>query len=196
MKTSRITRAALGAAGVIAASAALAAPAHAALVATTTDCGTPEISKPFTAWGDQHDYKLVDDFEAGASGWKLTGNARVVAGNQPFQASGTRSLTIPAGASAVSPPVCVGHEEPTARFFARGFGTMAVSVQVTLFTGTVLTLPVGVDLGGNWAPSAAFGLIANFLPGPGDYTAVRLVFTPLLGEWQIDDVHVDPRARF
>ena len=39
--------------------------------------------------------------------------------------------------------------------------------------------------------------IANLLPLlPPDMTAVRFKFAPLLGgDWQIDDVYVDPRAR-
>ena len=41
-------------------------------------------------------------------------------------------------------------------------------------------------------------MVANLLPLlPPDMTAVRFIFTPLLGgDWQIDDVYVDPRSRF
>jgi hypothetical protein len=86
------------------------------------------------------------------------------------------------------------------RFFAaRGSGllsTLTVSVQAQLLTGTWVTLPVGVDLGGGWAPSARMLVLANLLPPAGEYTKVRFVFAPLLGgNWQIDDVYVDPRMR-
>ena len=59
-----------------------------------------------------------------------------------------------------------------------------------------MTLPVGVDLGGAWHPSLPHLVLANLLPLlPPDMTAVRFKFAPLLGgEWQIDDVYVDPRA--
>src|SRR4051812_41591350 len=115
------TRALLGA---LSALAVCAAPAHAALVSTTTDCGEPPaITQPFGPWGDGSDYKLVDPFESGTAGWALTGAAGVVAGNEPFLvhgASDAASLSVPAGSVAVSPPVCVGHGEPTLRLFARG----------------------------------------------------------------------------
>jgi hypothetical protein len=62
----------------------------------------------------------------------------------------------------------------------------------------VLTLPMGADLGGGWHPSLPLPVVANLLPLlPNDRTAVAFRFTPLLGgEWQIDDIYVDPyRAR-
>ena len=198
MTSSLFTRAALGAVGVLAASAALAAPAHAALVATTTDCGSaPEVTQPFTPWGDANSYKLVGAFEDGGAGWTLSGGAGVVAGNEPFNVHGAAdvsSLALPAGSTAVSPPVCVGHDEPTLRFVAHGFTPLSVGVQVTLVTGTVLTLPIGVDTGSAWAPSVPLNILANSLPPAGQYTAVRFTFTPLLGDWQLDDVYVDPRS--
>src|SRR5262249_25708338 len=148
MTTSRLTRAALCAVGAIAASAALASTAQASLVSTTTDCGTPEVSQPFAAFGDANFYKLVDggSLEDGTAGLQLNGRGRGLSGGAP----GASSLLVPAGSSAVSAPVCVGHDEPTLRFWGRGLGTLSVSVQVTLVGGTVVTLPVGVDLGVTW----------------------------------------------
>jgi hypothetical protein len=207
MNRSRLRRAALGAAAALSASAALSSPASAAgLVKTTTDCGTPELAQPFAPWGDAHHYKLVDggDFESGAAGWQLRGGARVVAGNAPSHVNGAGdafSLSRPAGSSATSAPVCVSRDEPTMRFFAaRNSGllsTLAVAVQIQLLTGTWVTLPIGLDAGGGWNPSPTMGVLANLLPPWGEQTAVRFVFTPLLGgNWQIDDVFVDPRMRY
>ena len=191
-----LTRVTLGAAGALAASAALAVPARASLVVPATDCGTPALSQPFAAFGDDNDYKLVGAFEDGAAGWTLSGGARVVSGNQPF-ASGGSALALPVGSSAVSPLVCVGHDEPTLRFFGRGTGTLTVSVQFQLVTGTWLTLPVGVDAGNAWNPSPVVNVLANYLPDPGQYTAVRFVFAPLLlSDWRVDDVFVDPRKSY
>jgi len=196
MTSSRLTRLVLGAFGAVAASAALAVPAHASLVVPATDCGTPQLSKPFAAFNDANDYKLVDGgaFEEDSTAWKHTGAAKVVAGNQPF-GEGASSLQVPAGSTATSAPVCVGHAEPTLRFFAHGTGTLTVSVQFQLVTGTWVTLPVGIDVGSAWAPSPTVNVLANYLPDPGQYTAVRFVFAPLLGDWQLDDVYVDPRLR-
>ena len=73
---------------------------------------------------------------------------------------------------------------------------LLVDVQLEL-GGLWLTLPIGVDLGGSWHPSAPHLVVANLLPLlPPDMTAVRFKFAPLLGgSWQIDDVYVDPRNR-
>ena len=59
-----------------------------------------------------------------------------------------------------------------------------------------VTLPIGVDLGGAWHPSLTHLVIANLLPlSRRTMTAVRFKFAPLLGgNWQIDDVYVDPRS--
>ena len=173
---------------------------------SATDCGDPELTQPFKPWLDYSHYKLVDGgtFEAGTDGWTLTGGARVVDGTatQRVSGDGSKSLQLPAGSSAVTPPVCVGLNEPTLRYFAKRnsglLSTMLVQVQVQLELGVWVTLPVGVDLGGAWHPSLPHLVIANLLPLlPPDMTAVRFKFTPLLGgNWQIDDVYVDPRTRF
>ncbi len=203
-----MTRAALGACAAIAAAAALASPAQAGvLTKSATDCGDPQLTQPFKRWLDYSQYKLVDDgtFETGTDGWTLTGGARVVNGTatQRVSGDGSKSLLLPAGATATTPPVCVGLNEPTLRYFARKnsglLSTLTVSVQVQLELGGIwVTLPVGVDLGGAWHPSLPHLVIANLLPLlPPDMTAVRFKFAPILGgEWQIDDVYVDPRAKW
>jgi hypothetical protein len=74
---------------------------------------------------------------------------------------------------------------------------MTVSVQVQLELGVWVTLPIGVDLGGAWHPSLPHLVVANLLPlFPPDMTAVRFTFRPLLGAFSVDDVFVDPRARY
>src|SRR4051794_5656293 len=124
MNRFRLTRAALGAVALLAASTALAAPAHAAgLVKTFADCAPAPVSQPFGPWGDSSLYKLVDGgtFEDGAPGWRLSGRAEVVDGNEPAHVNGAgdaSSLRVPAGSAALSAPVCIGHDEPTMRFFA------------------------------------------------------------------------------
>jgi hypothetical protein len=189
-----------------AASGALTASAQAGvLTKSATDCGNPEISQAFAAYGDQSNYKLVSDFENGTDGWTLTGGAKVVSGDATGKvgdAGEAKSLQLPAGATATTPPVCVGLNEPTLRFFTRKnaglLSTMSVWVDVQTSLGVWVSLPLGVDLGGAWHPSMPMLVLANLLPLlPPDMTAVRFRFAPLLGgTWQIDDVYVDPRARF
>jgi hypothetical protein len=196
--------AALAAIATVVASAALAAPANAGvLTKSATDCDAPVTSQPFARWGDGNQYKLVPNggLEGGASGWTLGGGAKVVAGNETYKVHGTAdnySLELPAGSSATTPTVCVGVDDPTLRFFVRKnsglLSTMAVSVKVETSLGLVVTLPIGVDLGGSWHPSLPMLMVGNLLPLlPGDKTPVQFQFTPLLGgDWQVDDVYVDP----
>jgi hypothetical protein len=202
----RIARAAGAAIAMTAASAALTASAQAGvLTKSATDCGNPEISQAFKAYGDQASYKLVGDFEDGTDGWVLTGGAKVVSGDATAKvgdASDSKSLVLPAGATATTPPVCVGLNEPTLRFFTRKsaglLSTMTVWVDVQTSIGVWVSLPLGVDLGGSWHPSMPMLVVANLLPLlPPDMTAVRFRFAPLLsGTWQVDDVYVDPRSRY
>lgn len=81
------------------------------------------------------------------------------------------------------------------RFFGAGQGPLQASVQFQLLAGLWITLPIGRDTGAAWEPSPVIFMLANYLPAPGDYTNVRFVFTPSAGNWEIDDVYVDPRSR-
>lgn len=180
------------------------------LVQTATNCPTQAFSKAFSAWGDGHDYTLVPNggLEQGAAGWDLDGSARVVSGNESFNVGGRGgySLDLPSGASAESPTLCVGLEHPTVRFFARrikggllNLSTLTVSAVVHLDGGGKLDVPVGVVTGnGTWTPTPAFLYLGNVLSVlASNSTPMSFRFTPLLGgEWQVDDVYVDPwRAR-
>jgi hypothetical protein len=202
---SRTSTKLLTAAATIGAALALAAPASAGLVVeTTADCPAQPVSQPFSRWLDPFSYQLAPggSFEEGAAGWRL-GGARVVSGNEPWRVAGSDdsySLRIPAGASVTSEPVCVGLEHPTVRFFVRKnsglLSTLVVSATVTLQGGGTLTVPVGVVVAGSsWTPTLLPIVFAgNLLPLlPGQYTPVSFRFTPILGgDWQIDDVYVDP----
>jgi hypothetical protein len=189
---------------------AFAAPASAGILTVSeTNCGDETLTQPFQQFGDRANYKLVRNgtFEDGTGGWTLTGRARVVSGNEPWKVGGSnhgKSLVLPAGSTAISPASCVGLAEPTLRFFAKknraallGVSTLAVSVYVRTSLGLTVPLPVGVVLGnGQWKPTPPLLIVANLLPLlPGDRTPVAFQFTPLLGDWQIDDVYVDP-ARY
>ena len=73
---------------------------------------------------------------SGAAAWTLSGGAKVVSGNEPFNVSGagSRSLYVPAGGTATSPTVCVGISEPSIRWFAKQqslnlTGAMTVEVE-------------------------------------------------------------------
>ena len=108
----------LGLSGVLSA-----APAQAALVSTGA-CDNATLSQPFASLGDTNQYKLVPggSFESGTAGWTLSGGAKVVAGSEPYGATGSvgkSSLYLPAGASAQTPYTCVNASYPSLRLFAR-----------------------------------------------------------------------------
>ena len=143
-------------------------------------CIDQPLSKPFTPWLDFANY------QAAPEEWALAG-AAFAPGGQPW-GGGDESLSIPAGASAVTDPVCITLVHPTLRFFARGTGTLAVSV----ITAGGLELPVGVVLGtGAWSPSPVLPIVLNLL-GEQD---VRFRFTSALGSFRIDDVWIDPYSK-
>jgi hypothetical protein len=162
-----------------------------------------QMSRPFLPWLDPLTYTLAPDggFEQGAAGWTLSGGAAVVAGNEPWRVNApgdSRSLSIPAGARATSPEMCIGLLHPTLRLFARntaflGLGLLAVEAEVKAL-GIGLWLPVGAVLaGGSFQPTLPFPLLANLTsPLAGERATVRLRFTAVGGKFGIDDVYVDP----
>ena len=123
-------------AAAVAAMAGAAAPAHAALGLA---CPYPT-SPVFLRWGDHHNYALTPggDFESSAAGWTLTGGARVVTGNESFNVGGpgqTHSLSLPAGSSATSPPMCIGAFSGGMRLFTSNTGKTISKLRVQVIYG-------------------------------------------------------------
>ena len=185
-----------------------ASPAQAAGNDSLLGCGY-NATQPFLRFIDPLPYTLMPDggFEAGGAGWKLSGGARVAAGNEPWNVSGpgSRSLTLPSGSSATSPPMCMGLVLPVVRFFSTG-GSLLSFMQVDALykdaagrQRSVILLPLGLPSGG-WIPNLPMLQLAgalNALTLNGLTTDIQLRFTPrggLLGSgtWRIDDVYVDP----
>jgi hypothetical protein len=155
-------------------------------------CNTSALSQPFAPWGDNASYELAPGGDFEASTWSLSGGAAIVPGSEPFAATGTlgqSSLSLPVGASAVSPATCVDAAYPTVRMFVGGTGSVAVSV---VYNG--IPIPAGVALaGGSWTPtlpmltqSAVLGVLA------GGSAQVKIEVTALTGNPQVDDVFIDP----
>jgi hypothetical protein len=205
-----LARARLVPVGLIATAAAMisTAPAQAGvLVPTVTNCPTPALSQPFLPWGDSSQYQLVPggNFESGAASWSLSGGAQDVAGNESYNvgnATDGQSLSLPSGSSATSPAMCVGINNPDLRLFAQNTGspwsTLTVSVNFQTNLGGTATLPIGViGSGSSWQPTLQDPVVANLLAlSPGNQTPVSFTFTPSGGgNWQIDDVYVDPWGR-
>jgi hypothetical protein len=163
--------------GLAAAVVTLAVSAPAAQAADT--CQARTFAPVFAAWGDNALYTLAPggDFASGAAGWTLTGSARVDAG----------ALSLPAGASALSPSICVEKNYPSWRFWVKsGGGKLAVEVlypKRTKDSGTVV-------------PSAGWGLSPVLRFSTGQFkgaTQIQVRFTASGQRVQLDDVYIDPR---
>ena len=172
-------------------------------------CGyAPE--HPFLRFLDPLPYTLAPDggFEAGAAGWQLSGGAKVVSGNNSFNLSGggSKSLQIPSGGSATSPPMCVPLLLPVVRFAATG-GTLLSTLKVEAVwkdaagrQKSIELLPVVLGGARNWAPTLPLlqlGGALNALTLNGLTTTMSFRFTPRgglfgSGTWKIDDIYVDP----
>jgi hypothetical protein len=187
------------------AAVAFAAPASAQagpLVSSAPNCDEQVLAQPFLPWVDPATYTLDNggSFENGATGWSLNG-ASVVSGNESYDVGGSgdsSSLSLPNGSSATSATICVGLEHPDLRVFTRNTGSVLGSLRVDVLfedgAGNVHSLTIGKILNGShWQPSVQMPLVVNLLPLlPGNYTPVEFRFTPQGGNWQLDDVYVDP----
>lgn len=197
-------------AAAVAAAACLtpAAAADAALIETAA-CDDAPLSQPFARWGDDAHYKLAPggDAEGALTGWSLAGGARVVAGSEPFAATGrlgASSLSIPAGGSVTTAATCVNAAYPSFRFFAKSSGGLlgllpALKVDLVYRDGLLglVAVPVGTVLpSSTWRPTPVF-LTASALGAAvaGGEVPLALRFTSLAGTWQVDDVFVDPYKR-
>jgi hypothetical protein len=165
----------------------------------------PATSQPFLAWGDTSTYELAPDgdFAQGLDGWSTTGQAAVVAGGDPWSLTGSpadQALDLPPGSSATSPTTSIDVSDPSIRFFAANDGDpgslLSVSVTITTVLGLQVSLPIGIVSGGSdWQPSPTMWIVVNLLAGDGTVPA-QFTFTPIgAGDWQIDDLYVDPRGR-
>jgi hypothetical protein len=194
---------------IVFAATALAVMAFSAVAAAAGQaCNYTGAEQVFEPWGDQHSYVLAPDggFEAGGAGWTLAGGATTVAGNESFNLNGpgdSRSLALPAGSSASSPPVCMSLDTPSFRLLARNSGDPSSELRVEarysllglLRTKTIST----VKSGPAWAPSQSMSTVLSLstIVGTVIPSSIQIRITPVGsgGQWQVDDLYVDPFAR-
>jgi hypothetical protein len=123
----------------------------------------------------------------------------VVADNEPFWVHGgdtPAAVRVADGASLTSPPICVGVDDPTMRFFARSAGgpsgTLDVDVLYTDADGVPRELTIGTvvaDEAAEWTPVAPLPITANTYEMS---VAFRFTARGPGSEWLVDDVYVDP----
>jgi hypothetical protein len=183
-----------------------AAPAQAGL---GVSCPDPA-AQVFKPWGDYAYYGFAPNggFESGTYGWTVSGGAKVVSGNESFFVHGSAerySLSLPAGSSVTSPPMCVSLLNGKMRFFAANAGSATSKLKVQVIyrggVGSLLGLLGGmlgladvgyVSAGSAWQPSTPVGMLGGTLPLLTQ--SVQFRFTPMdsSGSWKIDDVYLDP----
>lgn len=210
-------------AGVLAAVAAVgfALPAHAsttplgstviAYTATSdSSCDRPAFTRALLSIGDDRWYTPAPsgDFAGGvAPGWQLRSGARLGA-----DAGRGTSLVLPAGASAISPGMCVDLDYPHLRFAHKVVGKNASGVEIMVeVVYPRLPDPVwtevkqfdgyqGDSVASGWRVSPDVDLKPDFggkVPGARyvalRFTAVKKAETS--AEFWVDDVLIDPRMR-
>jgi hypothetical protein len=158
-------------------------------------CNRSPVSQPFAPWLDFADYALVPGGDFESSTWTLTSGANLVAGSEPYAATGTlgsSSLSLPSGSSAQSPLTCVDATHPSIRFFIAGTGSVAVNV----VNGSSV-IPAGVAVAyGDWKPTPVMLTSAAVLDATPDGTAqISVTLTGLTGSPRVDDVFIDPWSR-
>jgi hypothetical protein len=159
----------------------------------------------FAPWQDFANYNLAPNgsFELGTTGWSLSGGAKVVDGNEPFLPTGTHSLSLPSGSSALSPVICLGPKQLYVRMFAADAGGTDKGMRVRVVWYGLLNKVLGIsdyavfEGGHGWTPTSKLnssgGLQVPLLPILGS-TSARVEVTPLGtgSKWQIDDLFIDP----
>jgi hypothetical protein len=162
----------------------------------------------FSPWGDQRNYVLAPDggFEAGGSGWQLNRGAAVVEGNEGYylnDAGDSKSLSLPARSSAVSSPICMAIDTPSFRLVARNSGDPSSQLRVEAvykLLGLVRTKTAAtLRAGSAWGPTQSVSTVLTLSTIVGTLipSAIEIRLTPLdsSGQWQVDDVYIDPFRR-
>jgi hypothetical protein len=175
--------------------------AQAATLVKTSACGQPSytFSQPFSSVKDSNWYTLapgqsLNSFDA--AGWTLSGGARLVTTTLADGSTGT-VLDLPAGATAVSPPMCVSAAYPKARTQVRdlvGASSVHLFVQYTNTPSWEKPIAAGVIAGQTqWVNSQPLDLHPGNL-----YGWQNEVFTLTGGtkgtDAQVYNFYVDPHS--
>ena len=159
---------------------------------------------PFTPWGDTAAYALMPggSFEHGTPAWTLKGGARVVGGNEPYYVNAvgdSRSLYLPAGASATTPAMCFDFGHWHMRLFARSLGATRTPVRVTVLVTSLLGVVSALDGGTfepntEWEPSPRVSALLSNVGGlvSTDAISFRLAVPQGNPAAQLDDAYLDP----
>jgi hypothetical protein len=165
-------------------------------------CPGQTFSQPFEALKDSNYYTLVEGsaFNGPNEGWELNYGAGVVEGARPDGSSGG-VLDLPSGAYAVSPPVCVTLQYPTARAYVedvQGGGGVTVGVYYQGAKTGPTGQPVGqlnAKQGKGWELSNSFNVKPQLTGNEEGTREVRFVYanTTKSSDFHLSGLYVDPR---
>ena len=194
---------AIGLSGILAATfAALGASSALAATVTPVDtsaCSPAQLSQAFQSIRDNNWYTLapgqsVNNFTG--TGWTLSGGAQLTSASLADGGAGS-VLDLPSGASAVSPPMCVSSDYPTARTMVRDVvGSEGVHISVAYAGTKTADKPknVGQVHGSqsDWTASNPFNVHPGNVPG---WQLVQFTLTAggKSSDFQIYNFWVDPR---
>ena len=173
-------------------------------MADTSSCSDPTLVQPFLSWNDSNWYTLApgesaDNFDG--TGWILNGGASLVSTTLADGSTGD-VLDLPAGSSAVSPPMCVASNYPTARMMVQQAGGWG---------GVRFAVSYQDPSTGNWSDPETTGWVSGGWNGwtlsnpvdiqPGDDPGWQLVQFTLTAtsrgsnDSQLYNFYVDPYAK-
>lgn len=188
---------------------------------TWQTCEAPVLEQPFERFGDRRDYVLAPsgafehvglditplelEVDLSQLGWQSSPGAGITVGNEAYyvrRATDATSLTLPDGASATSPAMCIDLHYPHMRLVTRSSDASArLRVQVIYPNAGDPRFKWVDTLTGNEGTEPRLGWrVSNDIPlrperggeTPGPRLAA-LRFKALSGNWRVDDIYVDPR---
>jgi hypothetical protein len=193
----------VGLGGLLTAIIACGVSAPAMATTTTVDtswCNSPAVSQYLSPFKDTHWYTFMPGESSDAfdgSGWTLSDGASIKTVTLADGRSGT-VLDLPGGSKAVSPPICVNNNYPTARTWVRDLvGSQGVQFYVSYEGTATWSTPKNTgQFHGNqtsWTLSGNINLQPNSIAG---WQVVRFTYigTGAGSDYQVYNFLVDPRC--
>jgi hypothetical protein len=156
----------------------------------TQGCPAFTTTQPFLSWADAGYYFL------GPAGPAADGNETYYVNAK----SDSHSLSLPKGASAASPSICVTLDTPDLRLFVKNTGSSTANLTINMTytndkgkasTVTVAKLPVAAKA--NWAPTVPVLFLANIQAILSNNNQTWVTFQLVSdGSLLVDDFYVDP----
>lgn len=185
--------------------------APASVSAALAVCPGQTFAQPFSTLGDANYYTLVEgsEFNSPSEGWELIGGAHVISTTRPDGSAGS-ALDLPSGSAAISPPVCVTLQYPTARIWTntlQGKSNVVVAVAYANTKSASKPKKVGTieeeengqneNAASTWTLSAPFDVQPELGGKVEETRQVRFVFAAggKSSDTQLYGLYVDPRMR-